>query len=220
MKLPTLSTLILALMSTLPATAADDKPAKPEIAIVGGGCFWCTEGAYKIVPGVLKVVSGYSAGQKENPTYEDICTGTTGHAEVVQVTYDANKLSYKDVLDLFFDLHDPTTVTKEDAIIHGKFMPKGTPHQGHDYGTQYRSIIIYETEAQKKIAEQAKADAKPKFADPIVTEIVQLKKFYPAEDYHQDYFKNNPNQPYCSAVVGPKIKKFKEKLEARSKAKP
>lgn len=220
MKLPTLSTLILALMSTLPATAADDKPAKPEIAIVGGGCFWCTEGAYKIVPGVLKVVSGYSAGQKENPTYEDICTGTTGHAEVVQVTYDANKLSYKDVLDLFFDLHDPTTVTKEDAIIHGKFMPMGTPHQGHDYGTQYRSIIIYETEAQKKIAEQAKADAKPKFADPIVTEIVQLKKFYPAEDYHQDYFKNNPNQPYCSAVVGPKIKKFKEKLEARSKAKP
>ena len=99
-------------------------------------------------------------------------------------------------------------------------MPKGTPYQGHDYGTQYRSIILFETEEQKKIAEQAKADAKPKFADPIVTEIVPLKKFYSAEDYHQDYFKNNPNQPYCSAVVGPKIRKFKEKLEARAKAKP
>jgi len=220
MKLRSLSTLF-AIMSAIPltASAADDKPAKTETAIVGGGCFWCTEGAYKIVPGVIKVVSGYSGGAKENPSYEDICTGTTGHAEVVQVTYDPAKLTYKDVIDLFFDLHDPTTVTKEDAIIHGKFMPKGTPYQGHDYGTQYRSIILFETEEQKKLAEQSKAEAAKKFPEPIATEIVPLKKFYAAEDYHQDYFKNNPNQPYCSAVVGPKIRHFKEKLAAREKAK-
>src|SRR6478752_7273280 len=122
MKLLTLTALVAAMSTFAPsASAADDKPAKTETAIVGGGCFWCTEGAYKIVPGVLKVVSGYSGGTKENPTYEDICTGETGHAEVVQVTYDPAKLTYKDVIDLFFDLHDPTTVTKEDAVIHGKF---------------------------------------------------------------------------------------------------
>ena len=214
-------TTIVALMSavSLTAAAADEKPAKTETAIVGGGCFWCTEGAYKIVPGILKVVSGYAGGAKDNPTYEEICTGTTGHAEVVKVTFDSAKLTYKDVIDLFFDLHDPTTVTKEDAIVHGKFMPKGTPYQGHDYGTQYRSIILFETEEQKKMAEQSKVEAAKKFTDPIVTEIVPLKKFYPAEDYHQDYFANNPNQPYCSAVVGPKIKKFKEKLAAREAAK-
>lgn len=214
-------TTIVALMSavSLTATAADEKPAKTETAIVGGGCFWCTEGAYKIVPGILKVVSGYAGGAKDNPTYEEICTGTTGHAEVVKVTFDSAKLTYKDVIDLFFDLHDPTTVTKEDAIVHGKFMPKGTPYQGHDYGTQYRSIILFETEEQKKLAEQSKVEAAKKFTDPIVTEIVPLKKFYPAEDYHQDYFANNPNQPYCSAVVGPKIKKFKEKLATRVAAK-
>lgn len=213
-------TLIVSLMSAtaLTASAADEKPAKPETAIVGGGCFWCVEGAYKIVPGILKAVSGYAGGAKDNPSYEDVCTGTTGHAEVVQVTYDANKLSYKDVLDLFFDLHDPTTVTKEDAIIHGRFMPKGTPYQGHDYGTQYRSIILYQSDDQKKAAEAAKAEAQKHFKDPVMTEIVPLKKFFAAENYHQDYFKNNPNQPYCSAVVGPKIAKFKAKLEARQKA--
>ena len=126
------------------------------------------------------------------------------------------------VLTLAFrgsDLVVRATVTKEDAIVHGKFMPKGTPYQGHDYGTQYRSIILFETEEQKKLAEQSKVEAAKKFTDPIVTEIVPLKKFYPAEDYHQDYFANNPNQPYCSAVVGPKIKKFKEKLAAREAAK-
>ena len=139
-------------------------------------------------------------------------------AEVVKVDFDANVATYKDMADLFFDMHDPTTVTKEDMMKHGKFLPKGTPYQGNDYGTQYRSVIFYQTEAQKKDALQAKADAQPKFADPIATEISPLTKFYPAEDYHQDYFKNNPNQPYCSAVVGPKIKQFKAKLEKRKQA--
>ena len=217
MKYTLLSTLFVA-MTTL-ATAADDKPVKTETAYVGGGCFWCTEGAYKVVPGILKVTSGYSGGTKDNPTYEDICTGETGHAEVVKVEFDASKMTYRDVLDFFYDMHDPTTVTKEDAIIHGKFMPKGTAYQGHDYGTQYRSIILFENEAQKKDAEAAKTEAQKHFPDPVATEIVALKKFYSAENYHQDYFKNNPNQPYCSSVVGPKIKKFKEKLAAKQKAK-
>lgn len=210
-----LTSLILAMTAL---ATAEDKPAKVETIIVGGGCFWCTEGTYKIVPGVLKVVSGYSGGKTENPTYEDICTGETGHAEVVKVDFDANVATYKDMADLFFDMHDPTTVTKEDMMKHGKFLPKGTPYQGNDYGTQYRSVIFYQTEAQKKDALQAKADAASKYPDPIATEISPLTKFYPAEDYHQDYFKNNPNQPYCSAVVGPKIKKFKAKLEARKLA--
>ena len=210
-----LTSLFLAMTAL---ATAEDKPAKVETIIVGGGCFWCTEGTYKIVPGVLKVVSGYSGGKTENPTYEDICTGETGHAEVVKVDFDANVATYKDMADLFFDMHDPTTVTKEDMMKHGKFMPKGTPYQGNDYGTQYRSVIFYQTEVQKTDALQAKADAASKYPDPIATEISPLPKFYPAEDYHQDYFKNNPNQPYCSAVVGPKIKKFKAKLEARKLA--
>ena len=218
MKHTIFTTLLVAMISL--ASAADDKPAKTETAYVGGGCFWCTEGAYKVVPGITKVVSGYAGGTKENPTYEDVCTGTTGHAEIVKVEFDPGKVTYRDVLDFFYDMHDPTTVTKEDMIVHDKFMPKGTAYQGNDYGPQYRSIILFETEEQKKIAEAAKAEAQKHFKDPVATEIVPLKKFYPAEDDHQDYFKNNPNQPYCSAVVGPKIKKFKEKLAARQKAKP
>jgi peptide-methionine (S)-S-oxide reductase len=215
---PILLSTFLVAMTTL-TSLADDKPAKIETAYVGGGCFWCTEGAYKVVPGILHVTSGYAGGTKENPSYEDICTGDTGHAEIVKVEFDSSKMTYRDVLDFFFDMHDPTTVTKEDAVIHGKLMPKGTAYQGHDYGTQYRSIILFETEEQKKIAGEAKAEAQKHFTDPIATEIVPLKKFYSAEGYHQDYFKNNPNQPYCSAVVGPKIKKFKEKLAARQAAK-
>lgn len=217
MKHTLLSTLLVA-MTTL-VSAADDKPAKTETAYVGGGCFWCTEGAYKVVPGILKVVSGYAGGTKENPSYEDICTGDTGHAEIVKVEFDASKMTYRDVLDFFFDMHDPTTVTKEDMVMHGKLMPKGTAYQGHDYGTQYRSIILVENDEQKKIASEAKAEAQKHFTDPVATEIVSLNKFYPAENYHQDYFKNNPNQPYCSSVVGPKIRKFQEKLAAREAAK-
>jgi peptide-methionine (S)-S-oxide reductase len=209
-------TLLLLLAMTGSLLAADEK--KTETIIVGGGCFWCTEGAYKLVPGVTKVVSGYTAGKTENPTYEDICTGESGHAEVVKVEFDPAIVGYKDILDLFFDMHDPTTITKEPMMIHGKLAPAGTPYQGNDYGTQYRSIIVYETDAQKALAEQAKKDAASHYPDPIVTEVVALKKFYPAEDYHQDYFKLNPNQGYCRMVVGPKLKKFKEKLEARKAA--
>ena len=164
----TVALLTLLAMSTL--TAAD--PAKIETAIVGGGCFWCTEGTYKLVPGVTKIVSGYSAGKTENPTYEDICTGESGHAEVVKVSYDAAVISYRKILDLFFDMHDPTSVTKEEMVKHGKLLPKGTPYQGNDYGTQYRSIIIYETEAQKKDADAAKAEAQKNWKDPIATEKV------------------------------------------------
>ncbi len=214
---PLILAALLAMFSS--ANAADDKSAKTETAIVGGGCFWCTEGAYKIVPGVIKVTSGYAGGTKDNPSYEDVCTGTTGHAEVVKVEFDPSIVTYRDILDFFFDMHDPTTVTKEDMMVHGKFMPKGTPYQGHDYGTQYRSVIFYETEEQKKAAEAAKAEAQTHHKDPVATEIAPAAKFWSAEGYHQDYFKNNPNQPYCSAVVAPKILKFKEKLEARQRAK-
>ena len=187
---------------TTSASAADASPAKTETAVVGGGCFWCVEGAYKIVPGILKITSGFAGGKTENPTYRQVCEGDTNHAEVVKVEYDPAKITYKDVIDLFWDLHDPTTLNR----------------QGHDSGTQYRSIILYSSDEQKKIAEASMAEAKGKFSDPIVTQIVPLKKFYPAEDYHQDYFANNPNQPYCQAVVGPKIAKFKKKLEERNKA--
>ena len=203
MKLATLTTFF-AFMSVLTtsASAADASPAKTETAVVGGGCFWCVEGAYKIVPGILKITSGFAGGNTENPTYRQVCEGDTNHAEVVKVEYDPAKITFKDVIDLFWDLHDPTTLNR----------------QGHDEGTQYRSIILYTSDEQKKIAEASMAEAKGKFSDPIVTQIVPLKKFYPAEDYHQDYFANNPNQPYCQAVVGPKIAKFKKKLAERNAA--
>ena len=205
MKFATISALFVTLMSVLTPSspAADAAPAKTETAVVGGGCFWCVEGAYKIVPGILKITSGFSGGLTENPTYKQVCGGDTMHAEVVKVEYDPSKITFRDVIDLFWDLHDPTTLNR----------------QGHDAGTQYRSIILSSSEEQKKIAEESKAAAKSKFSDPIVTEIVPLKKFYSAEDYHQDYFANNPNQPYCQAVVGPKIAKFKKMLEARNSAK-
>lgn len=188
---------------------------KMETAIVGGGCFWCTESAYKIVPGVNKITSGYAAGQTKNPTYEEICEGTTGHAEVVKVEFDSSVISYRKILDLFFDMHDPTTVTKEETYKHGKLLPKGTPYQGNDYGTQYRSIIITLNEEQKKQAEAAKADAQKNWKDPIVTEITGPVEFYPAEDYHQDFARKNPNQGYVEAVVKPKAAKFKHMLEER-----
>jgi len=204
MKLATLASLF-ALMSafTAPANAADAQPGKTQTAVVGGGCFWCVEGAYKIVPGILKITSGFAGGHTENPTYKQVCEGDTNHAEVVKIEFDPAKITYKDVIDLFWDLHDPTTLNR----------------QGHDSGTQYRSIILFANEEQKNIAEASKAEAKSKFSDPIVTEIVPLTKFYSAEDYHQDFFANNPNQPYCQAVVGPKIAKFKKKLAERNQVK-
>jgi peptide-methionine (S)-S-oxide reductase len=167
-----------------------------QTATFGGGCFWCTEAMYRRVPGVRSSVSGFAGGTKDNPTYKEVCTGATGHAEVIQVTFDPSIISYQKVLELFFDAHDPTTLNR----------------QGPDSGTQYRSIILYSDEAQKTVAEAVKAAAQKKFAQPIVTEIVPLKKFYPAEDYHQDYLRLNPNQPYCRMVVLPKVEKFEKKL--------
>ena len=169
-----------------------------ETATLGGGCFWCTEAVYQMLPGVKSVNSGYAGGTKENPTYEQVCSGDTGHAEVVQVKYDPKVLSYEKLLQTFWDIHDPTTVNR----------------QGPDAGTQYRSIILYSSEAQKAAAEKSKAEAQKHFRQPIVTEIVPLKTFYPAENYHQDYYRDNPNQPYCRMVIRPKVEKFEKKLKA------
>lgn len=194
---------ILAAMSTLASVfAADPAPAaKTETAVIGGGCFWCVEAQYKMLKGVKKAVSGYAGGTVDNPTYKQVCGGDTGHAEVVQITFDPSIITYKDVIDLFWDAHDPTTLNR----------------QGNDYGTQYRSTIMYANDEQKKIAEASMKEAQKNVAGPIVTEIVPLKKFYPAEDYHQDYFANNPNQGYCRVIVGPKVAKFRHKLDEKGK---
>ena len=194
--------LLLLAMSATALTAADSAKPKTELATIGGGCFWCVEAQYKFAPGVLKAISGYAGGTKENPTYEEVCAKTTGHAEVVQIEFDPAKITYKEIIDLFWDAHDPTTLNR----------------QGNDVGPQYRSIILYHNEEQKKIAEASKAAAQKKFTDPIVTEIVSLKKFYPAEDYHQNYAVENPYQGYVRGVVAPKVEKFKHKLEEKAKA--
>jgi peptide-methionine (S)-S-oxide reductase len=215
-----LTTLLLALMASLTTQAADAPAAKTEIAVIGGGCFWCVEAQYLLVKGVKKVVSGYAGGKTENPTYEDICTGETGHAEVIQIEFDPAITTYKEIIELFWDAHDPTSVTKEEMVKHGKLLPKGTPYQGNDYGTQYRSAIFYTSEEQKKVAEASKAEAQKKWKDPIATEIAPLKKFYPAEDYHQNFQARNPEQGYVRAVVTPKTEKFKHTLEDKGKIKP
>ncbi len=169
-----------------------------ELATLGGGCFWCTEAIYQMLPGVKSVKNGYAGGQKENPTYKEVCTGQTGHAEVIQIEYDPKVVSYEKILETFWEAHDPTTLNR----------------QGHDTGTQYRSIILYSSPAQKAAAEKSKAEAQEKFKSPIVTEIVPLSKFYVAEAYHQDYFRNNPNAGYCRAIIQPKVEKFEKKLKA------
>ncbi|MDQ0476785.1 MULTISPECIES: peptide-methionine (S)-S-oxide reductase MsrA [Chryseobacterium] len=167
-----------------------------EYLTFGGGCFWCVESCFNLLKGVDKVISGYSGGHKENPTYEEVCTGETGHAEVVQIAYDPKIISYEQLMDVFFFLHDPTTLNR----------------QGNDIGTQYRSVIFYKDDAEKAKAEQAlkKSEASGKYSGKYVTEITKLEKFWPAEQYHQGYYEANPTQPYCSAVVGPKIAKFKK----------
>lgn len=171
--------------------------AETRTATLGGGCFWCVEAAYQMVPGVKRVISGYAGGTVPNPTYEQICTGRTGHAEVVQIEYDPSQISYEKLIDLFWEAHDPTTLNR----------------QGADTGTQYRSIILFSNEEEKAAAEKSKATAQAKFRNPIVTEIVPLKTFYPAEDYHQDFYKNNPGHPYNRAVTVPKLETFKKALE-------
>lgn len=167
-----------------------------EYIVFGGGCFWCVESCFNMLKGVHEAVSGYSGGTVENPTYEAVCTGETGHAEVVQIAYDPKIISYEQLMEVFFFLHDPTQLNR----------------QGNDIGTQYRSVIFYNDETEKKKAEDAvkKSEASGKWAGKYVTEITKLEKFWPAEMYHQGYYSANPNTPYCSAVVGPKIQKFRK----------
>ncbi len=174
-----------------------DMGERRESAVFGGGCFWCLEAVFEDVRGVEDVVSGYAGGSVENPTYEQVCSGSTGHAEVVRITYDPNVVSYKDLLDIFWKIHDPTTLNR----------------QGADVGTQYRSVIFYENESQKETAQKSKEEAQKHFSDPIVTQIEPLDKFWPAEEYHQDYFRRNPYQGYCQAVVAPKVDKFKREFK-------
>ena len=174
-----------------------------ETATLAGGCFWCVEAIYQDLKGVHKVVSGYSGGSVENPTYEQVCTKTTGHAEVVQVTFDPEILSFEEILTIFWLIHDPTTPDR----------------QGNDVGPQYRSVIYYHDEGQKEIAERSKAetDASDLWPNPIVTEIAPLTTFYDAEGYHQNYFKDNPVQPYCQVVIHPKVQKFRQAFQGRLK---
>ena len=174
-----------------------------EVATLGGGCFWCVEAIYQDVEGVQKVVSGYAGGKLDNPTYQQVCTGTTGHAEVVQITFDPTVISYEDILYIFWRVHDPTTLNR----------------QGADVGTQYRSVIYYHNDEQKAIAEasRAKTDASDLWSRSIVTEIVPFTNFYKAEGYHQNYYTQNPHQPYCMAVIDPKVKKFKKQFADKLK---
>ena len=200
--------LLLSLIPTLAScepektmTASDKNPAKmpevpagAEVVTLGAGCFWCIEAAYRQLDGVISATSGYMGGTLKNPTYDDICNGGSGHAEVVQVVFDPKKIPLEKVLAWFWDLHDPTTLNR----------------QGNDVGEQYRSVIFYQSDAQKKIAEASKAAAKANFTDPIVTQITKASEFYPAENYHQNYYNENKSKnPYCRFVIEPKLKKLK-----------
>jgi peptide-methionine (S)-S-oxide reductase len=188
--------------SSLRSRAADapssSAPPKLETATLGMGCFWCAQALYEKFTGVTNIVCGYAGGHTVNPTYEDVCTDQTGHAEVVQITFDPAKISYAQILEIFWDVHDPTTLDR----------------QGDDEGTQYRSILFYTTPEQKKIAEESKKAEEARIGQPVTTEIVPLTAFYRAEEYHQDYFKKNPHAPYCAFVISPKV----QKLEAHPPA--
>jgi peptide-methionine (S)-S-oxide reductase len=174
-----------------------------EIATLAGGCFWCLEAVFEQLRGVRSVQSGYAGGATPNPTYEQVCTGATGHAEVVQVTFDPREVSYREILEVFFTIHDPTTPNR----------------QGGDVGTQYRSAIFYHSPEQEATAESVMKElsAEGLWRDPLVTELVPLDRFYPAETYHDEYFRNHPNQPYCRAVIEPKVAKFRKKFLDRLK---
>jgi peptide-methionine (S)-S-oxide reductase len=166
-----------------------------EIADLGGGCFWCMEAVFERLPGVISVTSGFAGGTTENPTYEQVCSETTGHAEVTEIAFDPKKISYSQLLDVFWQAHDPTTLNR----------------QGADEGTSYRSIILYRDKKQQLEAEKSRVAAQQNFHNPIVTEIAPLKKFWPAEGYHQKYFDNNANAPYCQVVIAPKLDKLEKK---------
>ena len=181
------------------SSGSRNENANLEKATFGSGCFWCTEALFQQLNGVKSVVSGYSGGETANPTYEQVCSGRTGHAEVVQITYDPAVVSFDDLLKVFWQTHDPTTLNR----------------QGHDVGTQYRSAVFYHTDQQRRVAEQYKAqlDAAGTFGGRIVTEITPFKNFYPAEQYHQNYFNLNRAQSYCSAVIRPKLEKFRKEFK-------
>lgn len=176
-------------------------PQRKEIATLGGGCFWCSEAIFTELRGVEKVASGYSGGNVPNPSYEAVCTGKTGHAEVIQITFDPEIISFRELLEVFFTIHDPTTLNR----------------QGSDVGTQYRSAIFYHAPEQEKIAREVIAELEKAnvWDAPIVTEITPFKAFYPAEEYHREYFERNPEQPYCRIVIAPKVAKFRKQFLAK-----
>lgn len=203
--------LVLALSLGLAFVSCTDRPSssansssmntaqsKTESIVLGGGCFWCVEASYKLLPGVVHLTSGYAGGIKAYPTYEEVCSHDTGHAEVVKIDYDPTVVSLDKILNYFWQIHNPT---QEGG-------------QGNDEGPQYRSTIMYANDAQRLAAEKSKAEAQETFRDPITTEIVPLKKFWPAEDYHQDYFAKHPEAGYCRYVIAPKVKKLKEHMPA------
>jgi len=217
MKIIMLSVILSSIISVLSCNTSTTQPIimreetipagiKTDTATFGTGCFWCTEAVFQELKGVLKVTSGYSGGTVKNPSYEDVCSGTTGHAECLQIIYDPKVISFDELLEVFWEAHDPTTLNR----------------QGNDVGTQYRSVIFYHNDEQKKKAEdyKLKLDKSGAYNNPIVTEITAFSHFYPAENYHQDYYRLHGNQPYCSFVIRPKVEKFekvfKDKLKTTS----
>lgn len=184
--------------ASAPSPSASAHPTAQSL-VLGGGCFWCTEAAYELVPGALDVVSGFAGGTTPNPTYEQVISGRTGHAEVIRITFDPSQVSLDTLLDFFWEIHDPTTLNR----------------QGNDVGTHYRSLILYADPAQKTAAEASLARANPQWNNRIVTQIVPLEKFYEAEAYHQDYFRRNPEAGYCQIVIRPKIEKLRRSPTVR-----
>ena len=197
-----MSVLIL-IFITLFMNTFPEQDKNSEQATLGGGCFWCTEAIFLQLNGVEAVKSGYSGGKIKNPSYREVCTGRTGHAEVIQITFNPRKTSFAEILEVFFMTHDPTTLNR----------------QGNDIGTQYRSVIFYHNEEQKSVAEKVVSmfEKEQVYDRPIVTEITPFSAFYPAEDYHSNYFEQNPNQPYCQFVVAPKVEKFKKIFKEKLK---
>lgn len=184
--------------------SGSDEQNKRQVATLGGGCFWCIETIYSDIKGVVAAISGYAGGHVKNPTYQEVCAHSTGHAEVVQITFEPDVISYRDILEIFFSIHDPTTLNR----------------QGADVGEQYRSVIFYHDDEQKRIAQEtikALTEAHA-FSDPIVTQLEPYTEFYSAENYHQNYFKNNSSQPYCRVVIAPKVSKFRNHHAAMLKA--
>jgi len=186
---------VLVILSSLASELQEKGVTHMEKATFGAGCFWCVEAVFEQLDGVTSVAAGYAGGTKPYPTYEEVCTGKTGHAEVAQITFDPAKISYDQLLDVFWEAHDPTTLNK----------------QGADTGTQYRSVIFYQNEQQRLAAEKSRVTAQREFKSPIVTEIKPLTEFFKAENYHQDYYRNNPAAPYCKFVIAPKLEKLKLK---------